>query len=390
MGLLDAVKKFRKEANKNAISATAPAPLPYATQIQRRGILLTYISNVLGEGGLRPLFDPDTDDEKAGAREVRRANTSWDRMKCNNFGADPWSLQCQALVSLVEYSCYFMWRPTDTAAIYILSTGKRTDTDRKLEAAEAAKNPEGINDNWYFGSTNDTDGRKYPRSEVTLVEIPTLLNGLVNAEPMIDLLKGFAEAHGNAYKAYTDLMGLMATLFAEDDIEDVFNDENAAAQRLSGRRIIRIPSHVSKPEQLAANSDAPGLTVINEIMVEFKSQITALSNLANSHNYKNVNYTSGIMANQQDEKIYRIHQQRLSVLRDAIYENWGDLNAKLIFDGWSDYHVAPLDPSKFAMSRDKLVAMGAISVQSVTREFGKEPWKIRVEKRQEGSNNAPV
>lgn len=386
MGILDRVAFWRgnQPAARNGIYAVEIDGPQINTALHRAGILNTFQANVLGADGIMPVFRPPTADmlpdpsilippapplPERQLQAIRTAQQSWRNIVCNPRGDSPWTLQAQALTSLVDYGHYFLWLPTIvdefgalvySGDMYILDPGARKDPDKQKELDEATRlDPRTkINPFWYF------NGVPYPRSEIVLVEIPSKINQLVNAVGMGELLAEVYELQGRAFESYTGLLSLMATVFAPGDMTNTEQpppqgQTSKPAQKLSGMRIVELPSNTDTPSPMDVKTDAAGLKELDRMTTEYKSAATGLSNLALSKDYTGVNYTSGLLALQSDQRIYHIYEQRLHTLCWYIQLFWFDIYSKMLSTGeWTSYSYAPLDPVKASRANIDLVAAG--------------------------------
>lgn len=342
------------------------APVVVNTALHRQGVITAFISNVLGSEGIVPLFHDGSDraavDKLA---RIRAAKRSWRRLRVNERGDTPWTLQCQALASLVDYGLALVHHPPSSAEFYALDVGQ-LDQQRSGDAAYQVA------------------GRDYPREEVIRLELPSYTGRFVNAFETKEPLEAVYELQGQAYIGFAGLLGLLGTLWERRN--DIPEAENAAfrqdgiREQLKGPRIIPLANDASPPQILDIKADTAAMDSASAVTTRYKSGAYGLSSLAIDRDYSGVNYTSGLMAVHQDERVYDIYAAFMQTLAEAIYEIWDDVQAKSMMVGWSEPARPVLDPVKYATAMTRQYELGAVSMRDVIRGRGRDPEEVFLER----------
>ena len=341
-------------------------PLNINALIHRQGVVTAFVSNVLGADGIMPLFrDPGGDRPAEKLARIRQAKRSWSTQLVNNRGDTPWTLQCQALASLVDYGIALIHHPPESLLYYVLDVSGISYDDSSDGA-------------YRFGA------RDYPKEECIRLEIPSHVGRYVNAFEATETLKSAYELQGQAYVGFAGLLGLLGTLWQKrsdmPEAESSVFRQNGVKEQLKGARVVSMASNASMPQILDLKVDTAAMEAANAVTTQYKSSAYGLSGLAFDRDYGSLNYSAGLLAVRQDGKIYDIYAGLMRTLAEAIYETWDDVAAKAMLVGWTEPAIPVLDPVKYATSMERLDKLGAVSQQEIIRGRGRDPEEVFLER----------
>ena len=341
-------------------------PLNINALIHRQGVVTAFVSNVLGADGIMPLYrDPSDGRPAAKLARIRQAKRSWSTQAVNDRGDTPWTLQCQALASLVDYGLALIHHPPQSHLYYALDVG--------------GINYDDSSDQGYRWGLRD-----YPKEEVIRLEIPSHVGRYVNSFEATETLKAAYELQGQAYVGFAGLLGLLGTLWQKrsdmPEAESSAFRQAGAKEQLKGARVISIPSNAPMPQILDLKADTAAMEAANAVTTQYKSSVYGLSGLAFDRDYGSLNYSAGLLAVRQDGKIYDIYAGLMRTLVEAIYETWDDVGAKAMMIDWTEPAIPVLDPVKYATAMDRLAKLGAVSQQEIIRGRGRDPEEVFLER----------
>ena len=341
-------------------------PLNINALIHRQGVVTAFVSNVLGADGIMPLYRDSSDGRPAAKlARIRQAKRSWSTQAVNDRGDTPWTLQCQALASLVDYGLALIHHPPQSHLYYALDVG-------------------GIN----YDDSSDMGYRwglrDYPKEEVIRLEIPSHVGRYVNSFEATETLKAAYELQGQAYVGFAGLLGLLGTLWQKrsdmPEAESSAFRQAGAKEQLKGARVVSIPSNAPMPQILDLKADTAAMEAANAVTTQYKSSAYGLSGLAFDRDYSALNYSAGLLAVRQDGKIYDIYAGLMRTLVEAIYETWDDVGAKAMMIDWTEPAIPVLDPVKYATAMERLERLGAVSQQEIIRGRGRDPEEVFLER----------
>ena len=341
-------------------------PLNINALIHRQGVVTAFLANVLGKHGIMPRFHPDGNEHASDKlARIRQAKRSWLRQKVNDRGDTPWTLQCQALISLVDYGLALVHHPPETHQYYVLDIGRVNYDDSSDSAYRWA-------------------GRDYPKDECIRLEIPSHVGRYVNSFEGIETLKSVYELQGQAYVGFSGLLGLLGTLWqSRDDMPEAENSafrNGGVREQLKGSRVISLPRDQPMPRVLDLKADTAAMEAANKVTTQYKSSVYGLSGIAFDRDYSALNYSAGLLAVRQDGKIFDIYAELLLELSEAIFLTWDDVAAKSMALGWTELAIPVLDPTKYATSMDRLEKLGAVSPQEIISGRGRDPEEVFLER----------
>ena len=344
-------------------------PLNINALIHRQGVVTAFVSNVLGADGIMPLYR-DSSDHRPAAKlaRIRQAKRSWSTQAVNDRGDTPWTLQCQALASLVDYGLALIHHPPQSHLYYVLDVGGINYDDSSDQG-------------YRWGS------RDYLKEEVIRLEIPSHVGRYVNSFEATETLKAAYELQGQAYVGFAGLLGLLGTLWQKrsdmPEAESSAFRQAGAKEQLKGARVVSIPSNAPMPQILDLKADTAAMEAANAVTTQYKSSAYGLSGLAFDRDYSALNYSAGLLAVRQDGKIYDIYAGLMRTLVEAIYETWDDVGAKAMMIDWTEPAIPVLDPVRYASSMEKLEKLGAVSQQEIIRGRGRDPEEVFLERAME-------
>ena len=246
-------------------------PLNINALIHRQGVVTAFVSNVLGADGIMPLYR-DSSDRRPAAKlaRIRQAKRSWSTQAVNDRGDTPWTLQCQALASLVDYGLALIHHPPQSHLYYALDVG--------------GINYDDSSDQGYRWGLRD-----YPKEEVIRLEIPSHVGRYVNSFEATETLKAAYELQGQAYVGFAGLLGLLGTLWQKrsdmPEAESSAFRQAGAKEQLKGARVISIPSNAPMPQILDLKADTAAMEAANAVTTQYKSSVYGLSGLAFDRDY---------------------------------------------------------------------------------------------------------
>ena len=344
-------------------------PLNINALIHRQGVVTAFVSNVLGADGIMPLFrDPGDGLPAERLATIRQHKRSWSTQQVNDRGDTPWTLQCQALASLVDYGIALIHHPPESSRYYVLDVSGISYDDSSDRA-------------YRFG------GADYPKEECIRLEIPSHVGRYVNAFEATETLKSAYELQGQAYVGFAGLLGLLGTLWQKrsdmPEAESSAFRQNGVKEQLKGARVVSMPQSASMPQILDLKADTAAMEAANAVTTQYKSSVYGLSGLAFDRDYGSLNYSAGLLAVRQDGKVYDIYAGLMRRLVEAIYETWDDVAAKAMLVGWTEPAIPVLDPVKYATSMERLDKLGAVSQQEIIRGRGRDPEEVFLERAME-------